>query len=45
MKSITVYFDDEEFGVLKEAKKDTSWHDFILTLIPENKKERVKGDD
>lgn len=39
MKSITVYFDDKEFEELKEAKKDTSWHDFILTLLPEEKRE------
>ena len=42
MKSITVYFEDKEFEELKEAKKNTSWHDFILTLIPENKKESGK---
>ncbi|MFX1340631.1 MAG: hypothetical protein ACFFDK_18620 [Promethearchaeota archaeon] len=38
MKSITVYFEDLEFDKLKEAKKDTSWHDFILKLV-DNKKE------
>lgn len=29
-KSITVYFSNEEFEEIKRAKKDTSWHDFIL---------------
>ena len=41
MKSITVYFEDKEFEELKKAKKDTSWHDFILILLP---KEKRKGE-
>ncbi|MBA7526078.1 hypothetical protein ES705_18238 [subsurface metagenome] len=32
MKSITVYFEDEEFEKIKKAKKKTSWHDFILQI-------------
>lgn len=30
MKTINVTFTDEEYKKLKETKKETSWHDFIL---------------
>ena len=33
MKSITVIFEDQEMEKLKEAKKETSWHDFIMHLL------------
>jgi len=35
MKSITVYFEDEEFEKLTKLKEsaDLSWHDFILRLL------------
>lgn len=44
MKSITVYFENEEFEILKEIKKDTSWHDFIFQLAENdsNEKKEVK---
>ncbi len=29
MKSITVYFENDEFRKLKEGKGNLSWHDFI----------------
>ncbi len=44
MKSITVHFEDKEFEKLKEAKKNTSWHDFLLNLIKKNKN-GVKSND
>ena len=37
MKSITVYFEDQEFEKLKEKKGNISWHDFIFQLA-ENEK-------
>lgn len=39
MRSITVVFEDEEFKKLKQAKKEKSWHDFIMELA---EKEEVK---
>jgi len=30
MKSITVYFDDDEFKELSVRKGDKSWHDYIM---------------
>ena len=35
MKNINVTFDDEEYSELISAKKDLSWHDFILKLKEE----------
>jgi len=32
MKNINVVFEDEEFKRLVEAKGESSWHDFVLTL-------------
>ncbi len=44
MKSITVYFENEEFEKLSKSKNKTNltWHDFILTLVL---KESEKGSD
>ena len=39
MKSITVYFENEEFEKLKEKKKDLSWHNFIMKLLNFDKNE------
>lgn len=41
MKSINVYFEDNEFEKLIKAKGDQSWHDFIMKLVKstKNKKE------
>ena len=39
-KSITVYFENEEFKLLKEKKLKLSWHDFIMALV---KKDSVKA--
>lgn len=36
MKSITVYFEDNEFKDLKNVKDTMSWHDFIMQLIKKN---------
>jgi len=33
MKQINVYFEDEEYERLLEAKKKLSWREFILTLV------------
>lgn len=33
MKQINVYFDDEDYKKLVEAKKDKNWREFILQLI------------
>lgn len=30
MRSINVWFEDEEIRILKEAKKNLTWHDFIM---------------
>ncbi len=38
MKKINVYFEDYEFKELKEFKKDLSWHDFIMSLTKQEKK-------
>lgn len=39
MKSINVYFEEEDYEKLKEAKGKMSWRDFILQLI--NKEEKT----
>ena len=36
MKSITVYFEDNEFEELKDSKHTMSWHDFIMQLTGKN---------
>jgi len=36
MKSITVYFEDNEFEELKDIKDTMSWHDFIMQLTEKN---------
>jgi len=35
VKSIQVYFEDEEMNKLKESKGKLSWHNFIMQLIKE----------
>lgn len=30
MKTINVYFDDDEYALLIKQKGDKTWHDFIL---------------
>lgn len=32
MKQINIYFEDKEMKLLRDLKKDSSWHDFILFL-------------
>lgn len=32
MKSINVYFEDEEFTILQQRKGSKNWHDYILEL-------------
>lgn len=38
MKTINVTFTEEEYKALKDKKGKTSWHDFILELVEEDKK-------
>ena len=33
MKSIVVNFDDNDFELLKEAKKERSWREFFLSFL------------
>ena len=40
MKTLNVWFEDEEFEILKNSKKEYSWHDFILMLV-----EKYDGDE
>lgn len=40
MKSINVYFENEEFERLSKEKGDLSWHDFILKLIDKKPKQK-----
>jgi len=42
MKSINVYFENEEFEKLSKAKGKQSWHDFIMNLIKKQKKDDKK---
>jgi hypothetical protein len=41
MKTINVYFEDEDFKKLEKAKGDLSWRDFILNLFKENGSSRT----
>jgi predicted CopG family antitoxin len=38
-KTINETFTEEEYAQLKRAKGNTSWHDFILTLVGGEKKQ------
>jgi len=38
MKRIYETFEDSEFKRLLKVKKDTSWHNFIMSLAEEEKK-------
>lgn len=38
MKNIKIVVEDEEFKRLLEKKKDTTWHDFLMTLAKEKRK-------
>ena len=40
MKSITVYFENDEFEKLTKSKDTMTWHDFILTLVKKEKGEK-----
>jgi hypothetical protein len=37
MKTINVYFDDEDYELLEQAKGVLGWRDFILTLVKAKK--------
>lgn len=39
MKQINVYFDDKEYEELIKTKNNLSWHDFIIFLSKNQKKE------
>jgi predicted CopG family antitoxin len=39
MKSINIYFEDEEYNQLIQKKQKLSWHDFILLLLNREEKE------
>lgn len=32
MKFLNIPFEDEEYELLKERKRDRTWHDFIIEL-------------
>ncbi len=40
MKTINVTFEDNEYNRLAEKKGEMSWHEFILKLLEEDKKQK-----
>lgn len=42
VKYINIAIDDDKYEQLKKAKGDDSWKAFILTLLPQDKKEDEK---
>jgi len=40
MKVLNEHFTDEEFESLKDLKDGLSWHDFILKMVDECKKNK-----
>jgi predicted CopG family antitoxin len=40
MRSLQVWFEDDDFELLSAAKGETSWREFILTLVTNKKKKR-----
>ena len=40
MKSITVYFENEEFEKLSKSRNKTTWHDFVMKLTQERGEKR-----
>jgi len=36
MRSIQVYFDDEDFERLEKQKGDLSWREYIMKLLEKN---------
>ena len=43
MKTINVTFDDMDFVLLTELKKELSWHDFILENVRRSRKKNGKS--
>jgi len=39
MKSVNVVFENEEFELLAKAKGTKSWHDFIMNLVQDVKRD------
>jgi len=39
MKTINVHFEDKEFKKLLKAKGNKSWHDFILELVKNGRRQ------
>lgn len=33
MKQLNIYFEDSEFELLKNAKREKTWHDLILVVL------------
>ena len=44
VKSINVYFDDNEFQGMMNFKNNLSWHDFILLMFTHCLEAQKKGD-
>lgn len=44
VKSINVYFDDEEYDELLKIKRELSWHDFIWGIGNLKKNSEVLND-
>jgi len=42
VKNINIAIDDDNYEMLKKAKGKLSWRDFILTLLPKDKREVKK---
>jgi hypothetical protein len=42
MKSITVYFENEEFEKLSKSKNKMTWHNYIMKLVKEDKNDEFK---
>jgi hypothetical protein len=37
MKTLNIPLEDKEFSLLERKKGDLTWHDFIMSLIKEDK--------
>ena len=44
MKRIYIVFEEEEFKMLKKAKKKLTWHDFVMLLTKRKLKPTTEGD-
>ena len=46
MKQINIWFDDDEYKLVKELKDKSklTWHDFLLLIVKHCKEANKKGD-